>query len=128
MGERTFDVVYGAAGNDLIVGSESEDCLAGGAGDDWLRSGGGSDTLMGGSGNDRFILDFGREVLIADFEDGQDLIQLPVGLSFEALRITQSGNQAVSDLGNQFSLTILGVGNFSIGPEDFIQNSLEFSV
>ncbi|WP_372572349.1 spondin domain-containing protein [Ruegeria jejuensis] len=108
-GGRGDDVLDGGAGNDLICGGLGDDLLIGGAGDDRLEGNRGSDTFLfeGNSGDD----------VITDFEAfaNGDLLDLSsADLDFETFAdvsdaFTQNGDDLVIDLGDDNSITLLGV-------------------
>ncbi|WP_293132067.1 FG-GAP-like repeat-containing protein [Microcoleus sp. bin38.metabat.b11b12b14.051] len=128
------DLVYGGKGNDLIDGSKGNDSiygdlgndtLLGCEGDDILFGGLGNNSLVGGLGNDIFVLDsrqgFDR---IADFVQGQDLIGLSGGLSFNQLAITQDSQGALikNALTGESLGVISGVSASTITSVNFIQS------
>jgi Ca2+-binding RTX toxin-like protein len=105
---RGNDRFNGGIGVDNISGSDGNDIIAGNNGNDRLSGDVGEDTLTGGAGNDRFVLaptrdsstsvtsgtsfDRTRTDIITDFTDGQDLIELTGGLSFQQLNIVSIGS------------------------------------
>jgi CubicO group peptidase (beta-lactamase class C family) len=91
------DRLIGDAGNDTLDAGEGNDTLFGGDGDDLLIGGLGKDTLTGNEGKDLFTLQPGAMTTITDFTDGQDLLQLPEGLSFADLKITQGSGENAAD-------------------------------
>ncbi len=100
------DMIFGNAGNDDIMGDEGEDILFGGQDDDNLSGGAGrdflsgdrgadtlvgndnGDTLQGGEGRDVFVMSSFAADTIVDFQKGEDLIQLPDGVTFDNTRIS----------------------------------------
>jgi Ca2+-binding RTX toxin-like protein len=147
---RGNDRFNGGIGADNISGSDGNDTIAGGNGSDRLSGDVGEDTLTGGAGDDRFVLaptrDSSTSVLsrtsfdrtptdtIADFTDGQDLIELTGGLSFQQLNIVSIGSSPNGSKGDstlivsantQEWLAILtGVRPSQITATDFISNGL----
>ena len=92
------DVLFGDADNDTLYGGNGNDILNGGAGNDFLSGEVGDDILTGGSGSDLFVLNpswgWGCD-LITDFRQGEDLIGLISGLSFDQLSISSSNNETL---------------------------------
>jgi Ca2+-binding RTX toxin-like protein len=147
---RGNDRFNGGSGADNISGRDGNDIIATGNGSDRLSGDVGEDTLTGGAGNDRFVLaptrDSSTSVLsrtsfdstptdiITDFTDGQDLIELTGGLSFQQLNIVSiasspNGSRLDSTLimlaSTKESLAILtGVRPSQITATDFISNSI----
>ncbi len=96
--------------------------LMGGSGDDFLWGDLGNDTLIGGSGSDRFVLATGAgNDTVLDFENGQDLLGLSGGLTFEQLAIVQSGDATSIRVAsnNQVLASITGVQASNITQQDF---------
>lgn len=89
-GDKGNDTLYGDEGFDTIDGGDGNDSILGGSGEDFLYGGLGNDTLIGGSSRDTFILASGTGTdEIADFTNGQDLIGLSGGLTFNQITFTQ---------------------------------------
>lgn len=135
-GER--DTLCGGAGNDWMNGNEGEDKLNGGLGNDTLRGGKDNDTIIGGSGDDVIWGDKGNDLLtggdgrdafvlrpgdgsdaIADFSNGSDWFGLADGLAFAQLKITNSSNGALINLGSELLALVRGVDATAIGQDDF---------
>ena len=147
---RGNDRFNGGIGADNISGSDGNDTIAGGNGSDRLSGDVGEDTLTGDAGNDRFVLAPNRDSstsvssrtsfdrtptdIITDFTDGQDLIELTGGLSFQQLNIVSIGSSPNGSKGDstlimsassQEWLAILtGVRASQITATDFISNSI----
>jgi Ca2+-binding RTX toxin-like protein/subtilisin-like proprotein convertase family protein len=147
---RGNDRFNGGIGADNISGSDGNDIIAGGNGSDRLSGDVGEDTLTGDAGNDRFVLAPTRDSstsvssrtsfdrtptdIITDFTDGQDLIELTGGLSFQQLNIVSIGSSPNGSKGDstlimsantQEWLAILtGVRASKITATDFISNSI----
>lgn len=123
------DLLEGGNGNDQLFGGQGNDTLQGGAGNDTLTGDLGEDTLTGGAGSDRFILAIDRGLdTITDFVPSQDLLVLPLGITFDQLRIEQilSGSNSVT-LINLSSQNITQnqplaalVGTITLTAQDFI--------
>ena len=120
IGQGGGDRISGQGGNDLLVGNGGNDRLNGGGGKDSLNAGDGRDKLVGGAGADRFIFTPGDDFnLIADFQDGADRIVAKGASGFGALRITESGGDAiVSYRGTTIRLD--GVDSDDLSAADFI--------
>ena len=121
------DTLIGGEGNDLLLGQKGDDVLSGEAGDDTLNGGMGNDILFGGSGNDIIAGDLGDDTLIGndgtdtfvvgsgndiiqDFLNGTDLIQLPTGVGFSDLTITNDAvNTTITTADNSFTVTLENV-------------------
>jgi serralysin len=87
-GNRGNDIISGDTGNDLLFGGKGDDNLNGGDGDDTLIGGLGSDLLIGGAGRDVFVLGTGAGTdTLIDFKQGEDLIGLTKGLTFNQVRV-----------------------------------------
>lgn len=112
-GNRNNDIISGGSGNDQLFGGKGDDNLNGDTGDDTLVGGVGSDLLIGGAGRDIFVLGIGAgNDTIIDFQQGEDLIGLTKGLTFNQLTIN------VSDFSTLLQFTSTGevLANF-IGPQ-----------
>jgi len=118
------DMLFGDTDNDKLDGGAGDDILNGGAGDDTLIGGAGGDTLIGGSGNDVFLLNqsFGSQSII-DFRQGEDLIGLTSGLSFDKLSISLSNNETLITVtdSNQLLAKLKGVTPGILTASDFTQ-------
>ncbi|MBO0350759.1 VCBS repeat-containing protein [Phormidium pseudopriestleyi FRX01] len=119
-GNQGDDTLDGGDGDDVLWGGNGNDILIGGNGDDWLLGDLGDDTMVGGAGSDRFVIrpNAGTD-LIVDFTDGEDLIGLAEGLSFENLTLTQGNTGTLIYAGNNLLATVNGVDVSLIGQEDF---------
>jgi ELWxxDGT repeat protein len=132
-GDRGDDLLDGNVGNDILNGGEGDDTLDGGEGDDQLMGdlgddilfgASGNDTLTGGEGRDRFILTPGSgSNLITDFTDGEDIIVLEDGLTFEQLTFDVSQNGTIVKFNEEILATLNGVESTLITADDFV-NSL----
>jgi hypothetical protein len=90
-GNRNNDIISGGTGNDQLFGGKGDDNLNGGEGDDTLVGGVGADLIIGGAGRDLFVLGIGAGTdTIIDFKQGEDLIGLTKGLTFNQLRVNPS--------------------------------------
>ena len=121
-GNSGNDTIYGGKGADYLFGSSGDDILYGNRGTDTLIGGAGEDTLVGGKGNDIFVLVAGQGFdRIADFVQGQDLIGLSGGLSFNQLEITQNNNSTLIKVKGSAELiaSLTGVTATSIGVDNF---------
>jgi Ca2+-binding RTX toxin-like protein len=125
--------VNGGDGNDVLIGGDGNDVLLGGAGDDVLLGGPGIDVLDGGEGDDIIIQGFADEdvvqgeLYVRNFQAGagtEDKIDLSAiaGLSFDWLmaHATSVDGNAVLDLGNGDTMTLLGVSTSSLHADDFV--------
>ncbi len=119
-GDLGADSVYGNQGNDSLYGGEDNDTLIGGEGDDFLSGDEGDDILSGGEGADIFalLLDSGSDVIV-DFAEGQDLLGLTVGLSFEELTIEQSETATLIRFEGQLLVTLNRINSTVITEDDF---------
>ncbi len=127
-GDSGNDILFGNLGNDRLDGGDGDDRMFGGQDNDTLigNTGGdvlsgnvGNDSLIGGAGGDRFDFRSGDgNDIIADFTDGQDIIGLADGLTFEQLAISQVGNDTqITATG--LSITLQGVSLNTIDSTDF---------
>lgn len=90
-GNRGNDLISGGSGNDQLFGGKGDDNLNGGDGDDTLVGSVGADLLIGGTGRDLFVLGIGAGTdTIIDFKQGEDLIGLTKGLTFNQLKFTET--------------------------------------
>lgn len=98
------DTLYGGKGTDLLRGGKGNDLLFGDNESDTLYGDNGNNTLTGGSGRDLFVIGPGSN-LITDFVDGEDLIGLGNGLTFDQLDIIQeSGETQIQLNGNAIAI------------------------
>ncbi|UWQ77573.1 spondin domain-containing protein [Leisingera sp. M658] len=137
-GGRGRDLADGGAGSDRIAGGRGRDTLDGGAGNDRIDGGRGADVLTGGAGNDQltggrgadsFVFNegFGNDV-ITDFNTSADgeLLDLTGGSfgfgSFDDLSgsISQDGGNALIDLGNDGTITLLDVQASTLTEDHFL--------
>jgi|GEM_PF-1261461 len=128
-GDRDNDTVIGGTGDDTLYGGKGNDSLVGDAGDDVLVGDLGRDTLIGGPGRDIYVLG-GDTFDVVFYNDREDFLQLPTGLTFADLTIRQGFDEFVQD--NQIETLITnrntgqliavlpGIEASFIGPEDFI--------
>jgi len=113
-GNQGNDTLIGGEGNDVLYGGKGDDLLIGGDGDDWLFGDLGNDILMGGAGQDCFIIRKGAGVdLIVDFTEGEDLIGLAQGLTFNDLTFNQ-GNSGIFIYAGDELLAILNEVDISV--------------
>jgi Ca2+-binding RTX toxin-like protein len=120
-GNEGNDSLDGGEGNDTLMGGEGNDNLIGGKGNDTLFGGQGNDTLTGGVGIDQFILGVGQGAkTITDFQDGQEIILLDNGITFQQLDITGTANSTVIKLDSEVIATLDGVNVRTISSSDFI--------
>jgi Ca2+-binding RTX toxin-like protein len=125
--------VNGGAGNDVLIGGDGNDILLGGDGDDVLLGGPGVDILDGGAGDDIIIQGLAGEdqvqgeLYVRNFQAGagsEDRLDLRAiaGLSFDWLmaHATTIDGNAVLDLGDGDTMTLLGVAADSLHADDFL--------
>ena len=108
LGSTLDDTVLGGTANDTLAGGSGADLLDGGADRDLLLGeygndtlvGGGEDMLYGGPGSDVYRVRedpapvggvHSQSLSIRDTSGGQDVIELPFGVTPEALVVQQSG-------------------------------------
>ncbi len=130
-GGRGNDQLFSGAGNDTLRGGAGDDILNGGGGDDRLFGGRGNDVLEGGSGSDflkghqgadQFVFnteDQGRD-RIADFTDNIDLMVLSGLAGFDALTITQDGNDTLITWGGDSDITLTNFDSALLDADDFM--------
>ncbi|MEG4431598.1 Ig-like domain-containing protein [Microcoleus sp. F10_A2] len=119
-GNRGNDTLVGGDGDDVLYGGKDDDLLIGGAGNDLLIGDLGNDTLIGGSGQDRFVIRQGARVdFIVDFTDGEDLIGLAEGLTYNDLTLSQASNGALISVGNELLAILNGVDVAVLDVQDF---------
>ncbi|MBW4682264.1 MAG: hypothetical protein KME19_19410 [Microcoleus vaginatus WJT46-NPBG5] len=120
-GNAGADLLDGGDGNDSLHGGKDNDTLIGGSGDDILSGDMGNDSLTGGAGSDRFVLkqSAGNDI-ITDFTDGEDLLVLAAGLTFENLTITAGNNATLISAGDELLVTLNGLQSNLIAANDFV--------
>jgi|GEM_PF-474661 Ca2+-binding RTX toxin-like protein len=119
-GNAGNDWLNGNLGNDRINGGDGDDELYGGQGDDLVIGGVGNNTVTGGLGQDQFVLTTGSSSnLITDFTDGEDLIVLEEGLTFEQLTIETAQNATIVKFNNEILATLNGVESSLMTADDF---------
>jgi Ca2+-binding RTX toxin-like protein len=92
LGNQGQDIIRGGEGNDTLYGGKDSDQLFGDTGDDFLSGDRGIDTLTGGQGRDRFALSTGGgSDIITDFDNANDFIQVPAGVSISDILIQAAG-------------------------------------
>lgn len=125
-GHAGNDILSGEAGDDILIGHAGDDTLVGGLGNDTIRGDEGSDSLFGGAGSDLFVINFGIQTdIINDFDVGIDQLDLrSIALanftSFQALTTNNSSGDAVIDLGNGDSVTMLGIVMTDLSAQDVL--------
>ncbi|MDJ0555671.1 MAG: calcium-binding protein [Microcoleaceae cyanobacterium MO_207.B10] len=109
-------------GDDFLSGGEGDDNLDGGIGNDFITGDSGRDLIIGNGGNDTLLIsnDPGNFDVIFGFDDGQDLIALGDGLTFEQLVITEAGSLA-AQLAAEFVSGDRGTISFT-NPDGTINN------
>ncbi len=107
----------GSAGDDVITGGFGNDTINGGAGDDVIDGAAGMDMVSGGAGRDLFVLGMGMGgVNITDFSVAEDRLQLSMGMTFNQLAISASGQDTVVNIastGEQLAM-LMGVSASAI--------------
>ena len=102
----------------MLIGGAGADILSGGAGNDIVNGGAGSDTLFGGAGDDTFVFTGGGgQDVVMDFKPGDDVLQIARNIngldisnaSDVAARVLDVGGNAVIDLGNGDTVTLMNV-------------------
>lgn len=79
-------------------------------------------TLIGGAGQDRFVIRQGAGVdFIVDFTDGEDLIGLAEGLTYNDLTLTQGSDGAQISVGNEVLAILNGVDIAVLDIQDFFE-------
>ncbi|CAD5933802.1 Iron-regulated protein FrpC [Planktothrix tepida] len=101
----------------------NNDQLTGGQGNDVLVGAEGIDSLTGGEGSDRFVLipGYGSD-LIMDFQEGQDLLVLNRGLTFEQISIIPSAEGVSIQVGLEILALLPGVNINLLTVEDFVSS------
>ncbi|CAD5944791.1 calcium-binding protein [Planktothrix agardhii] len=126
-GDLDRDTIRGEDGNDFLFGGRGDDELFGDSGSDTLSGDRGIDTLTGGSGGDVFVLVQNGEGpdIITDYNDVDDFMQLPGGITFDNLLIQANGNQTtISIVSTGERLAILNnVSPSEISSSDFISGT-----
>jgi Ca2+-binding RTX toxin-like protein len=116
--ERLATLCEGGDGRDLLTTGDTDDVLHGNDGNDRLNAQGGNDQLFGGGGDDTFVFTGGGgQDVVMDFKPGDDVLQiarningLDIGNASDvAARVLDSGGNAVIDLGNGDTVTLMNV-------------------
>jgi Ca2+-binding RTX toxin-like protein len=126
IGTINDDSIFAGTDNDIIVGNDGNDFLRGDRGEDTLIGGQGNDELAGGRGADIFVFraNFGQDT-INDFEDNDmiDISSLESDLQ-EIMetegKIRQDNENAVIDLGDGNSITLVNIEANSITGDNFL--------
>ncbi|MGL5192449.1 MAG: putative Ig domain-containing protein, partial [Chroococcales cyanobacterium] len=119
-GNQGNDTLIGGDCHDVLYGGKGDDLLIGGDGEDWLFGDLGNDILIGGAGQDRFIIRKGAGVdLILDFTDGEDLIGLAEGLTFDDLTLIQENNSTLIYANDELLAILNGVNVADMNQQDF---------
>jgi hypothetical protein len=97
--------------------------LNGGEGDDTLIGGVGSELLIGGAGRDVFVLGkgAGTDTLI-DFKQGEDLIGLTKGLTFNQVRVNPTETSILIEFAStgEVLASFIGTQTNPLTASDFI--------
>ncbi|WP_286829546.1 M10 family metallopeptidase C-terminal domain-containing protein, partial [Kordiimonas sp. UBA4487] len=129
-GGAGHDIIIGSAGDDTIDGGDGSDSLLGGDGNDSLAGGNGDDTIIGGNGDDMITLGSGGDVIdlragwgndtVTDFNPDVDRIDIArLGIKYDDLTITSSGDDVIISDGEGNSLTLQNVALEDIGRDQF---------
>ena len=114
---------YGTEDGDDLMGTPEDDLLNGLEGNDTLAGLEGDDVLIGGTGDDVFVLAAGEGTDgIIDFADGEDLIGLSAGTSYEDLTLV--GDKI--SLNGQTLAIVSGIDTATLTGDDFTPG--EFSL
>lgn len=117
IGTDRGDFIDAGAGDDTILAVSGNDLVVGGDGDDTICAAAGNDTLIGGSGNDTFVFTSGGgKDVVLDFSNG-DILHIPKTINGLAVitpadlanNVTSVKGNAVIDLGNGDSITLVGI-------------------
>jgi len=122
-GNGGMDNISGSAGNDLLYGGKADDVLNGGEGDDTLIGGLGADLIISGAGRDVLVLGIGAGPdTILDFQQGQDLIGLSKGLTFNQVKVTQGDVSTTIEIASNGEVlaSIPGLRRSVLTASDFI--------
>ena len=119
------DSIDGGEGDDIIRSGPGNDSIDGESGNDLLDGDQNRDTLTGGPGRDIFVLSLGEDIL-TDFTDGEDLLGLSDGITFNQLLIStgvgvNAGNTNILRNG-QVLARLENVNPSSIDRDDFTAN------
>jgi hypothetical protein len=120
LGGDDHDTLVGGAGNDLLRGDGGYDSLRGGNGNDRLEGGSGIDRLTGGGGRDLFVLSGQGIALIQDFQPGEDRLGLPGQITFNDLKLTQTGDRTLLQLGNTTLAQLSTIQADTLTPASFV--------
>jgi len=128
-GANNNDTLDGGLGNDELIGGKGDDSLLGGDGSDRLNGVGGNDTLIGGGGDDVVLGAGGADIIVLTpdwgndilhkFQDDIDKIQLPEGVGFSDLTVTQDGPHTLISYGDN-SLSMRRLKMDLIDETDFV--------
>lgn len=126
-GSAGRDQVTGGALADTLIGGGAQDTLYGGAGNDLLSGGAGDDTLTGGNDADTFAFNAGDgHDTILDFGTGADVVDLDATFgitsqaALDAIASDDGSGNAVLDLGNGDTITLIGVDYTTLSINAFV--------
>ncbi|MEL6521584.1 MAG: phytase [Pseudomonadota bacterium] len=94
------ETLVGSAEEEIILGGVGNNRVFAGAGDDRIDTGAGSDwNVFGGAGADTFVFGIGSDNMrVLDFTDGEDLIELTEGLTFDDLTLVFSDASGATNI------------------------------
>ena len=123
IGNRNNDIISGGTGNDQLFGGKGDDNLSGGDGDDTLIGGVGADLIISGAGRDVLVLGTGAGTdTIVDFQQGQDVIGLSKGLTFNQLKVNATETAIVIEVAStgEALASLPGIFRNPLTASDFI--------
>ena len=117
--------IYGGDGEDVFFLGTGDRALGGEGNDRFFVGTGGNNTLTGGAGSDQFWIANSELPVssntITDFELGTDVIGIGgLGLSFNDLRISADGNNAIVATGDRNLAILFGINPTSLSADNFV--------
>ena len=138
---NTNDRLFGESGNDTLDATDGagSNLLSGGTGDDRIFAsindrvlgGNGNDIIFAGDGNNFITGGLGRDFFIiaehpsaantiTDFRSDVDQINIPITANFQALQITQNGNDTEIALGSDTLVKLLNTKANSLNANNLL--------
>ena len=110
----------GNSANDVLIGTTGDDTISGDEGDDLLFTGGGADTMIFGmNSGDDIVRDFDAGVGVEDVLDISGSGSGYTSLADVLLASSDVNGNAVIDLGDGNSITLVGVLTADLAEDDF---------
>jgi hypothetical protein len=109
LGTDDNDDLTGTGGKDSILGLGGDDLITGLRGADLLDGGTGKNEITSGKGRDRILLNRDGLAIVTDFQDKQDRLALPTGITLGSIRISQRDDDVLVRSGNKQVAILEGI-------------------